>query len=182
MGEISPTLAAILYGASCRGIWDRYTCQDDRGKACLHNLNALPDGAYSKAFSLQENCAVSFVRGIMGKSMGILKTQVENLRFLYCHNHPGCGILDGNKECSIEMVGSAVIRLQTQLSDLLQSKLLFRFHASHSFWNMWDRLEERISNASVGLNFMSLSHNQKFCVDNYLSFLSHMKGHSKRFA
>lgn len=115
------------------------------------------------------------MRGLLSKAMGILKSQIGSPRFAWCHNHPGCGVLDGNKECSVGTIGSAVSKLQGVLSNLLKEKLLFGYEVDQDFWKSWERLEERLGMATVGSNFMTLSNNQSFCINNFLSFLRHMR-------
>lgn len=115
------------------------------------------------------------------KANGTLKNQVGSPRLYYFHIHLRCITPDSHKEWSIRMIGSGATTLLKQVPVLLKSKILTGFQAWNSFGNIWERSEQCISSESAGLNSMSLSHNRKFCIENLLSFLSHMRPEPKQF-
>ena len=138
------------------------------------NGKALGKTLFTRAFSLDEDSAVSFLRTLMGKAMGVMRNSVGSLRLSYCQNHDWCAILDGSKECSLAKVGDTVLALQNTLSDLLESKLLLGFEAHQSFRARCDRLVDHLSMSTAGCNSLSLGQNESICAESYMEFLSHL--------
>ena len=172
--EMSPMLAALLYCASSVGVLDKYECDEEEGAFFGPDSAALSAEIFSDSFILDANNSVSLLRSLLGKAMGVIRNSVGNLRLSWCESHDYCAILDGHKECSLETVGAAIVALQSTLSNILERNLLKGHRVHQSFRARCERLEDHLSMSANGCNFMSLAANEKFCIESYLSFLSHL--------
>ena len=74
------------------------------------------------------------------------------------------------------MVHSAVLRLQENLRDILINDLLLRFTPDWKLGHGSSKLEDNLTFAATGANFMSLSQNKEFCITSFLAFMSHICG------
>ena len=130
--EVSPYIAALLHFSRCVVVTEVY----GRGRAMNGGKDvSLGWTSVQDKVNGNHDCGCMYLSHCMRVCNNIRYSETAQIRFVKCHKHGRCGVLDGH-ELGLETLGRAVQSVQEEVKELVYEKLMFGFasQCGDLFW------------------------------------------------